>query len=199
MRTTRKTARGHSLRALLLTVTTTALMLAFFAGTALAAPPWSDASSSWWVSSYGLTDTQAGTVAGGYPDGTFKPALAVTRAQFAKMAVDGLGLGTNTPASATFSDVPPSNYYFPWVEGGYHAGIIGGFGNGTFGPGMSISRQQANSILGLFLSQEELSLRGHIAGNEGNYASLSAWFAAEGTTALASFADRAFAVLIAFL
>ena len=191
MRTMRKRAKVRPFWALLLTVVLAALALALFAGTALAAPPWSDASNSWWVSSYGLTDTQAGTVAGGYPDGTFKPALAVTRAQFAKMAVDGFGVGTSTPAVATFSDVPPSNYFFPWVEGGYDAGIIGGFGNGTFGPGMSISRQQADSILGLFLSQKELSLRGHIAGNQGNYASLSAWYAAEGATALASFADRA--------
>ena len=66
-KTTRKRTKGRSLRVLLLTVVLAALALALFAGTALAAPPWSDAPNSWWVSSYGMTDTQVGTVAGGLP------------------------------------------------------------------------------------------------------------------------------------
>ncbi len=176
MKTTMKRAKGRSLRVLLLTVVLAALALALFAGTALAAPPWSDAPNSWWVSSYGLTDTQAGTVADGYPDGTFRPALAVNRGQFAKMVVDGFALGTSTPAVATFIDVPSSNYYFPWVEGGVDAGIISGYPDNTFRPSQSVSRQQANSLLGLHLAQKELTLRGHIAGDEGNYASLNAWY-----------------------
>ena len=191
VKTTRKRAKGRSLRAPLLMVVAAALGLGLFAGTALAAPPWSDAPNSWWTSSYGVTDTQAGTVAAGYSDGTFKPALAVTRGQFAKMAVDGFGVGTSAPPIATFSDVLPTNYYFPWVEGAYDAAIIGGYGDGTFRPGTSTSRQQANSILGLFLSQKELSLTGHIRGELGIYGSLSAWYAAEGATVLASFVDRA--------
>ena len=44
------------------------------AGSALAAPPWSDAPNAWWISTYGVTATEVATVADGYPDGTFKPA-----------------------------------------------------------------------------------------------------------------------------
>ena len=33
------------------------------ASVALAGPPWSDASASWWLSSYGVTEAQVATVA----------------------------------------------------------------------------------------------------------------------------------------
>ena len=112
MKTTKRRTKGRSLRALLLTVVVAALALALFAGTALAADHWTDISNSKWMTDYGVTATQAATVAAGYDDGTFKPALAVTRGQFTKMAVDGLGLGTSTPLTPTFSDVPASNLYF---------------------------------------------------------------------------------------
>ena len=159
------------------------------AGIALA-DRWTDFSDSKWMMDYGVTATQAATVAAGYDDGTFKPALAVTRGQFAKMVVDGFGLGTPTPLTATFSDVPLTHYYFPWVEGGVYAGIISGYDDHTFRPETSISRHQTSSILGLLLSQKELALTGHIRGNLTTYASLSAWYAAEGPAILAAFADR---------
>jgi hypothetical protein len=158
-------------------------------GAALAAPPWSDAPSAWWVSAYGVTDTQVGTIAAGYPDGTFRPAQAVTRAQFTKMAVDGLGVPKANPPTASFTDVPAAHYYYQWIEGGVAAGLISGFGDGTFGPSNTITRQQANSILGSYLAQKELTLRGHIAGDLGNYPSLGTWYSAEGAATLAGFAD----------
>jgi len=188
MRHKKRTVGKGPLSALLLTALVVVITL-LGSGTALAADHWTDISDSKWMTDYGVTAAQAATVAAGYDDGTFKPALAVTRGQFAKMVVSGFDLGTSTPLAATFSDVLPTNYYFPWVEGAYDAAIIGGYGDGTFRPGTSISRQQSNSILGLFLSQKELSLRGHVAGDEDNYASLSAWYLAEGTEILAEFAD----------
>ncbi|MBN1630889.1 MAG: S-layer homology domain-containing protein, partial [Thermoleophilia bacterium] len=189
MSKTRKRANGRSLRALLLTVVLAALALALFAGTALAAPPWSDAPNSWWVATYQTTDLQVGTVADGYPDGTFRPGLDVTRGQFAKMVVDGAGVATATPYVNTFADVTASNYFYPWIEGGAAARIISGFADGTFGPVKSIIRQQANSILGSYLAQKELSLRGHITGRSADYPSLNTWFVAEGVAILAAYAD----------
>jgi len=166
-----------------------ALVTLLGAGTALAANHWTDITDQQWVNDYGVTAAQVVTVAAGYPDGTFQPGLAVNRGQFAKMAVTGLGLATANPLAATFSDVPITSYYFPWVEGASAAKVISGFGDGTFRPSTPISRQQADSILGLFLSQKELMATGHLTGTHGTYSSLSAWYAAEGATILAGFAD----------
>jgi len=143
------------------------------------------------MNTYGVNEGQAATVADGYPDGTFRPALNVTRAQFAKMAVAGLGAPTAAPPTPSFRDVPATNHFYPWIEGGVAAGIISGYGDGTFGPNRSILRQQSYSILGSYLAQKELILRGHIAGNLANYPSLNTWYLAEGTAFLATFADHA--------
>ncbi len=193
MRTHNRLFKRRSARALALVATLAILLLGLFSGTALAA--WSDASESYWAgySTTGLTITGAkvATVAGGYPDGSFKPGLAVNRGQFAKMAVDGLGLATSTPATRTFSDVLPSNIFYRWIEGGVDAGIIGGYADHTYRPATAVSRQGANSILGLYLSRAELASGSHVlVGDHGNYGSLAAWYAAEGAALLLPFADR---------
>ena len=183
-----KKRHTHHLAVLVAVIALTILLFVLGTGVALA---WTDISDSQWVATYGVTSTQVATVAAGYANGTFKPLLAVDRGQFAKMVVDGFGMATASPASPTFTDVPTTNFFYRWIEGGVDAGIISGFGDGTYRPTSVVSRQQANSILGLYLAQRELSLRGHIAGDDGNYASLNAWYSAEGVEVLAQFADSA--------
>lgn len=182
----------HSAKKYLALLVLSGLTLLVLSGAALAAPPWSDAPASWWSSNYGVTDSQVATVADGYPDGTFRPAQAVTRSQFAKMAVSGLGVNTADPAKATFVDVIPSNPMFPYVEGAYASGLILGYPVGSqlyFKPTQSIQRQHANSILGRYLSQLELDITGAIHGDVRNYGSLDEWYAAESQFYLNSFQD----------
>ncbi len=69
-------------------------------------------------------------------------------------------------------------------------GIIGGFTDDTFRGSQYITRQQANSILGLYLSEEEKEITGHIQGEKGLYPSLAAWYLAEGADLLVPFADE---------
>ncbi len=175
-----------------------ALFLLTLSGAALAAPPWSDASNQFWSSTYGITDVQVGTVAGGYPDGTFLPNQPVTRAEFVKMAISGLGIATKNPATPTFIDVLPDSTFYPYVEGAYAAGLVKGETTPAgllFGPNAGISRQQANSILGRYLSGQEIEATGAITGGPGNqessrYPSLDAWYAAGGDYYLGWFSDR---------
>ncbi|MBN1321305.1 MAG: S-layer homology domain-containing protein [Thermoleophilia bacterium] len=128
-------------------------------------------------------------VAGGFADGTFRPHLSVSRGHFAKMAITGLHLDAGEPATPTFSDVAATDDLFPWVEGAVAAGIISGLPDGTFSPGTPVTRQQAYSILGLYLSGAESTMTGHIAGTHGGYASLAAWYEAEGVEVLDRFFD----------
>jgi hypothetical protein len=160
------------------------------AGPALADDRWTDISDAQWVADYGVTADQASTVAEGYPDGTFKPYQAVNRGQFAKMGVSGLDLEPATPLVSTFSDVSTNHVFYSFIEGAYAEGIVGGFADGTYRPGMQITRQQANSMMGRYLSEVEIAFKGHIEGLNGlTYATLEAWYAAQGHNYLPGFTD----------
>ncbi|MFH0916227.1 MAG: InlB B-repeat-containing protein, partial [bacterium] len=150
---------------------------------------WTDISDQQWVDIYGVTAREVDVVADGYNDGTFRPSLLISRAQFTKMVVDGFGLPKLSPTAPSYEDVPITHFYHQWIEGGTKANIVIGFEDGAFRPSLNISRQHANTILGRYLSQKELASKGSIEGELGSYASVEAWYAAEGTAVLAAFAD----------
>jgi len=152
---------------------------------------WSDISDATWQNVYHVSATDAATVADGYPDGTFRPNQSVTRGQFAKMVADGLGIPLYDPAVPSFSDVPTDHIFYEYIEGAVDFGVISGYPDGTYRPNNNIVRQQTNSILGKWLSQEETDAIGGIQGADGFYDTLAAWYTAEGEDVLAGFADRA--------
>jgi hypothetical protein len=156
---------------------------------ALAPDRWTDISNRQWVDVYKVTADEVDAVADGYSDGTYRPSLDVSRAQFSKMAVDGFGLPRLSPMTPSFGDVPVSHFYFEWVEGAAGAEIVTGYPDDTFRPSRNITRQQADSILGRYLSRKELADTGSIQGELGSYDSLAAWYAAEGAAIFAPFAD----------
>jgi len=164
------------------------LLLLLMATPVLAANHWSDISDSQWVNTYQITADQAYNVAAGYPDGTFRPGEAVTRAQCAKMIVDGTDVGTSTPAAPDFSDVRRRTTTIHGSRGvspPHHLRLR----RWHLPSSNLITRQQFNSILGLDLAQIEIAKRGSIQGSAGEYQSLAAWYAAEGQAFLAGFSD----------
>lgn len=67
---------------------------------------------------------------------------AITRQDFVIMIVKALNLSTaERPEVATFKDVPNDHYAFSAIEGAVHAGLVKGVGNGRFGLGQSLTRQ----------------------------------------------------------
>ncbi|MCR4435133.1 MAG: S-layer homology domain-containing protein [Clostridiales bacterium] len=89
-------------------------------------------------------------VLSGRPDGTFGPGQPVTRAEFAKYLVYGMGLKGEIKAlkgSDKFGDVAPDH----WADGviGLCAdkGYVGGTGDGFFSPGESITGEQLMAML----------------------------------------------------
>ncbi len=87
--------------------------------------------------------TQLGVI-GGYDDGSFKPEQPVTRAEMAKLVyvlyTTFVKAGT---ASAKFSDVPVSEWYAGYVTWTANKGVIGGYGDGKFGPNDNVTYDQA--------------------------------------------------------
>ncbi len=85
-------------------------------------------------------------VLAGFPDGTFGPDGPVTRAQFAKMLAMTVGLrfgGTTSP----FADVPPGQWYAPYVSAAAAAGIVQGTSARSFYPDAPVTREQMAVIV----------------------------------------------------
>ncbi|WP_186327463.1 S-layer homology domain-containing protein [Paenibacillus sp. Y412MC10] len=81
-------------------------------------------------------------IVNGKGDGKFDPAGKIERQDFAIILAKALGLDvSSTPTSPTFSDVPSDSYAYASVEAAVKAGLIKGQGDGTFGSGSNLSRQ----------------------------------------------------------
>ena len=106
------------------------------AQTALAASDtqghWAESTINKWTSSGYIS---------GYPDGTFRPNNAISRAEFVTLA--NKAFGYNTQASISFSDVRPQYWAYAEIQKGVAAGYIKGDSVGTFRPGAAVTRQEA--------------------------------------------------------
>ncbi len=80
----------------------------------------------------------------GYADGTYRPYAPVTRGQLAKFVANAAGYDDAIPAhQQTFSDVPPGDPFWLFVERAAAHGVIAGYADGTFHPYASVTRGQA--------------------------------------------------------
>lgn len=73
----------------------------------MAADHWANEAVTW------MTERN---ILSGYPDMTFKPDNAVTRAEFAKIMVLALNLQLTTPQTPSFKDIPADNWAYQYVE-----------------------------------------------------------------------------------
>lgn len=86
----------------------------------------------------------------GFPDGTYRPAEPVTRAQFAKIIVTALGVGeaAQYAAGATkFADVPADHWATGFINVAVDLGIINGYPDGTFAPENSVTYAEAIKMI----------------------------------------------------
>jgi hypothetical protein len=150
---------------------------------------WRDISDATWRDAYGVSATEALVVAQGRSDGTFGPHERVNRGQFAKMTVRGLGISLEVPGTASFCDVAENHVFYCEVENCAAAGVMSGYADGSFRPDALVTREQSCSVLGRWLAEQEVALKGGIIGNAGSYPTLRAWFTAEGESCLATFTD----------
>lgn len=80
----------------------------------------------------------------GFGDGTFLPTKQVTRAEFATFVARSLNLPA---ADSNFKDVGKSSALYDGVSRAHKAGIIRGFGDGTFKPNVAVNRQDMAVML----------------------------------------------------
>lgn len=78
--------------------------------------------------------------------GNFNPKANITRAEFTKIMVSVLGLDIKAKKVINFTDVKEENWYYPYVNAAYKAGIVSGSGN-KFNPNEKITREQMAAII----------------------------------------------------
>ena len=108
-------------------------------------PRFNDIEGHWAASA--IVQAAAAGIASGYSDGTFRPNVAITRAEFAVMLVKALGI-QGEGAELRFSDNPAiGNWAKDEIALAVKAGIISGYSNGTFRPNALITRAEMAVML----------------------------------------------------
>ena len=94
-------------------------------------------------------------IVGGYPDGTYLPENLISREEFYKLITNVLTVTPDTSdTKIQFSDVVKTEWYVPAIKIAVAAGITSGYGDGTFGIGLMISRQEAAKVAGSVIPQD---------------------------------------------
>ena len=108
----------------------------------------------------------------GYPDGTVRPENSITRAEvaaiFYRLLTDEARAYLESSDSG-FSDVQPGDWYHTAVATMVQAGVITGYGDGTFRPNAPITRGEFAAIATRFLS-DPYSLDAPFYDTEGHWA-----------------------------
>jgi hypothetical protein len=110
------------------------------------AATFSDVCPDYWAYTY-VEYLAAHGIVSGYADGTFRPGATATRAQLAKMIVVARGWAVVTPPTPSFSDVPPSNPFYGYVETAKAHNVISGYADGTFRPNNTVTRGQISKMI----------------------------------------------------
>lgn len=70
----------------------------------------------------------------GFPDGTFRGSSPVSRAEAAKLLILASGIAIEEDLPNPFNDIPPSEWFTPFVLTAKDAGILDGYSDGSFRP-----------------------------------------------------------------
>jgi len=93
-----------------------------------------------------IEELAKGGIINGKADGVFAPNDTVTREEFVKMAVGIFEMADNT-AECEFTDVDKNEWYYRYVAAATKNGLVQGIGDGKFGVGQAITRQDLATIL----------------------------------------------------
>lgn len=78
----------------------------------------------------------------GTAENTFSPNAAMTRGMLVAVLARLTEVDVKEYKDSSFTDVPGSKYYAPYIQWAYERGIIQGMGDGTFAPDKAITREQ---------------------------------------------------------
>ncbi|AFH59450.2 hypothetical protein B2K_01685 [Paenibacillus mucilaginosus K02] len=112
-------------------------------------------------------------VVDGYPDGSFRPEVPVSRSEFAAMLARALGWVPDSSASVQYTDVDPAAWDAGYIASMSERGLLSGYEDGSFRGSQRITREEAAVLLTRALA----------------YVQTEAQSAGAGTGSTAAFAD----------
>jgi RNase P/RNase MRP subunit p29 len=109
-----------------------------------------DIENQWYYSA--VYSASAAGLMNGLGENTFAPTANMTRAQAATVLVRLLGIDTSKyQGVSSFSDVATSNWAAKYIAAAKDAGIVNGYGDGTFNPNGNVSRQEFAKMIAVAL------------------------------------------------
>ncbi len=115
----------------------------------------------------------------GKSDNAFDPDATMTRAEFATIIVNGLGLPIKS--TAYFLDVTPNNWFYDYVNTAKEYGIVSGISEDLFNPDGTITKEEsaamtarAAALCGINTDMEAFAARDILAGFT-DYVKVSDW------------------------
>ncbi|MTJ09202.1 S-layer homology domain-containing protein [Anabaena sp. UHCC 0204] len=123
-----------------LSITSTAVIPFVITTPAFAQTSFNDVQSNYWASQF-IQELSRREIIAGFPDGSFRPEEAVTRAQFAAM----LNKAFNKSAQRQgirFNDVATNFWAYNAIQQSYVTGFLSGYPGNRFEPNQAIPRQQ---------------------------------------------------------
>jgi hypothetical protein len=123
-----------------LSMVSTAVAPLTIANPAFAQTSFTDVQSNYWASQF-IQELSKRNIIAGFPDGSFRPEDAVTRAQFAAM----LNKAFNKSAQRqviNFNDVANNYWAYNAIQQSYVTGFLSGYPGNRFEPNQPIPRQQ---------------------------------------------------------
>jgi predicted transcriptional regulator len=109
-----------------------------------AQPSFSDLDTSYWAWPL-LADLAQRNLVAGFPDGTFRPGAAMTRAEFAAQLAQLFDFPPDRslrPALVNYPDLEPGHWAYKSVHKTVTMGFLSGYSEGTFLPDQTVSRIQ---------------------------------------------------------
>ena len=123
--------------------------------------------------------TEVGVVVG-YPDGTYKPDIPVTRAEFASMAIKALGQeSASVTQEINFSDITPDFWAYNIIQKAVYFDLIPDSKGESYRPFDSVTRAEALNIAVNALTTNQISQEKAddiIAKSYEDYTQMPAWF-----------------------
>ena len=117
---------------------------------------YNDVKSTDWYYDAVMTLTEKGVVSGD-GSGEFKPNDNVTREQFVKMILEAIDVEVKA-GNNDFEDVVAGAWYSDYIATAVSNGIVNGIGDGKFGVGTNISRQDMAVLIERVLKFKEIEI-----------------------------------------
>ena len=114
--------------------------------------PFGDVATSAWYTPYIIAAKESGIVKG-YEGNVFSPNGNINRVEALKILLGAAGLDT-AESLADFPDVPADAWFATYVGYAQINDVVGGYPDGTFGPGNNITRAEVAKIVVKIMSMQ---------------------------------------------